>query len=254
MLKIESIQSYRFPNALHMQFMTEVKDLTTNEDPSSLGIYNQYEEFVVWYDHEDEAYKFIRKSEITETKARLDHERDEIFTGLRTSVNAARHHYTPDVAAAARRLMIIIDGFNNPEPLTSLSYDAETAAITSLLQDLNQKTDDVEKLGLQGWGTALDTKNKAFDKQADLYIGNTAKKPAYNMLHARRGVEKSMRIMFDCINALIIMKGEANYTAYVPKLNAIIKHYNEVYAEHIGRYEANKKKEEDGADQGAIEA
>jgi hypothetical protein len=151
------------------------------------------------------------------------------------------------VAAAARRLMIIIDGFNSPEPLTHLSYDAETAAITSLLQDLNQKAADVEKLGLQGWVTALETKNKAFDKQADLYIGNAAEKPAYNMLQARRGVEKSMRTMFDCINALIIIKGETNYTLYVPKLNAIIKHYNEVYAEHIGRYEANKKKGEEGS-------
>jgi hypothetical protein len=227
-----------------VQFVTEVKDLTTNGKPSSLGIYNQYEEFVVWFNHEDEAYKFIRKSEITETKARLDQERDSIFIGLRTSVNAALHHYTPDVAAAARRLMIVIDGFNSPEPLISLSYDAETAAITSLLQDLAQKPADVEKLALQGWVTALEAKNKAFDAQADLYIGAAVDKPAYNMLHARRGAEKSMRIMFDCINASIIMKGETNYVTYVGKLNALIKHYNEVYAEHIGRYEAEKKKEE----------
>ncbi|MDR1169464.1 MAG: hypothetical protein LBK97_01350, partial [Prevotellaceae bacterium] len=70
-------------------------------------------------------------------------------------------------------------------------------------------------------------------------------KPEYNMLQARRGVEKAMRTMFDCVNALIIIKGETNYTIYVPKLNALIKHYNDVYAEHIGRYEANKAKGEE---------
>jgi hypothetical protein len=48
--------------------------------------------------------------------------------------------------------------------------------------------------------------------------------------------------MFDCINALIILNGETNYVTYTGKLNALIKHYNEVYAEHIGRYEANKEK------------
>jgi hypothetical protein len=248
MLKIETIQSRLFPNALHMQFVTEVKDLTTTTKPSVLGIINQYDEFVVWFTHEDDAYKFIRKSELTETKARLDHERDRLFVGLRTAIAAALDHYTPDVAAAANRLKIIVDAFDSPEPLTHLSYDAETAVITSLLQDLALKQDDVDKVGLQGWVTALEAKNKAFDKQADLYIGATAEKPAYNMLHARRGVEKAMRTMFDCINALIIMKGETNYVTYIGKLNALIKHYNEVYAEHIGRYEANKKKEEEGAE------
>jgi hypothetical protein len=243
MLKIGSIQSYHFLNALHVQCVTEIKDLTAANNPASLGILDQYEDFVVWHGREDEAYKFISKSAITAEKELVDQERDAIFTGMRSYVNSLLYHYDTATAAAARRLKITIDGFNQPAPLVDLSYDAETAAITSLLKDLSAQSDDVAKLNMKGWITALETKNKVFDALADQYVGNIAEKPAYNMLQARRGIEKSMRTMFDCINALIVMKGDAAYSAYVNGLNAVIKHYNDVYAGHIGRVEANKDKE-----------
>jgi hypothetical protein len=246
MLKIETVYSQRFTNALHVQYATEVKNVTLSNNPTALGILSQYDDFVLWYDREDDAYKFVRKSEITEEKAHIDHARDEIFIGMRTSVVSSIHHYNPVVSAAARRLMVTIDGFNKPEPLIHMSYDAETAAITSLLQDLAKKQDDVNRVNIQGWIAELDAKNKAFEALAGQYIENDAEKPAFNMLHARRGVEKSMRTMFDCVNALIVMNGEEAYTAYVNSLNAIIKHYNEVYAVHIGRYEANKDKGSEG--------
>jgi hypothetical protein len=67
--------------------------------------------------------------------------------------------------------MVTIDGFNRPEPLIKLSYDAETAAIASLLQELSGRQDDVNSQ------------------------------------------------------------------------NAVIRHYNDVFAVHIGRYEANKDRE-----------
>jgi hypothetical protein len=242
MLKIEALNSFQFVNALHVQCITEIKDLTVAHNPAALGVINQFNDFALWYDREGDAYKFIRKSEVTEAKARADQERDATFTGMRTYVNSFLYHYNAETAAAARRLKIVIDGFNQPEALANLSYDAETAAITSLIRDLSARPADVAALNLQDWITALQAKNQAFDALADRYIGNIAEKPAYNMRQARSGVEKSMRTMFDCINALIVLNGEAPYTAYVNGLNAVIKHYNDVYAVHIGRYEANKDK------------
>jgi hypothetical protein len=235
---IATLQSRSFLNGLHMQCMTEIKNLTESSDPDTLDIRNQYDDFVLWYNHEGDAYKFVRKSEITEEKARLDHERDHTLSGMRGYVNSMLFHYDTKMVEAARRLMVSVERFYS---LSHSSYDAETAAITSLIQDLNAQTADVARINLQGWISSLQTKNEAFNAMADQYLENLAGKPAYNVRQARAGVEKSMRTMFDCINALIVMKGEAAYTVYVTRLNALIKHYNDVYAEHLGRYEANKK-------------
>ncbi|MDR2140143.1 MAG: DUF6261 family protein [Tannerella sp.] len=214
-----------------------------SNNPATLGIADQYSDFVFWYDRENTAFEFIRRSEITEEKEKADHARDLAYTGLSDFVKSAVNHYDPAVAVAAHRLMMLIETYNHPERLTKLAYDAETASIHSLIDNLNEQAADVAQIGLQGWITALQTKNQAFEALALQYIETVVGKPEYNMLQSRRGVEKSMRTMFHCIEALIIMNGETAYTTYVNALNAVIKHYNDVYAIHLGRYEANKDKQ-----------
>jgi hypothetical protein len=243
MLKIETLHSRFFSNSLHKQCVTEIKKLTQNSNPAILGIDNQYNDFVVWSDREDMAFDFISRSKITEEKAKADQDRDTTYVGLCGYVKATTNHYDPEMAAAARRLMLIIEKFNHPERLIKLPYDAETASIKSFLENLRAQQTDFNRINLQEWATALENKNQAFEALALEYVEETVAKPEYNMLQSRRGVEKSMRTMFHCIEALIIMNGETAYTSYINSLNGIIKHYNDVYAIHLGRYEANKDKE-----------
>jgi hypothetical protein len=244
MLKISVLNSRQFLNDLHIQCVTEVKNLTENNHPDVLGIAAQFDDFVIWYNREKDAFEFIRRSQITAAKDKADHARDLAYMGLYDFVKSATNHYYTDVAVAARRLLGVIETFNHPVSLTRLSYDAETASIRSLIDNIKAYPEDVTKLNMQGWITALQNKNDAFEALALEYIEEVVGKPEYNMLHARRGVENAMRTMFHCIDALIVMNGETPYTPYVTALNAIIKHYNDVYAIHLGRYEANKDKEE----------
>jgi hypothetical protein len=227
-----------------MQCVTEVKNLTEINNPAALGVNNQYFDFVVWYDRENMAFEFVRRSEITTEKEKVDHERDLTYTGMYNYVKSAVNHYEPAVSAAAIRLMTTIETFNHPDRITQLAYDAETASINSLINNLNAQPADVMQLNLHGWITALQMKNQAFEALSLQYIEKVVGKPEYNMLQSRRGLEKSMRTMFNCIDSLIVMNGEPAYYSYVNALNAIIKHYNDVYAVHLGRYEANKNKNE----------
>jgi hypothetical protein len=55
-----------------MQCVTEIKNLTEVNNPATLGILNQYNDFVLWYNREETAFEFIRRSEITEAKAKAD--------------------------------------------------------------------------------------------------------------------------------------------------------------------------------------
>lgn len=243
MLKIEVLHSRNFPNGLHVQCVTEIKKLTQENNPAGLGIANQYNDFEVWSRREDRAFEFIRRNKITEEKAKVDHARDMAYNGLCNYIKATTNHYDPETAAAAQRLMIIIETFNHPDRLIKRPYDAETASIKSFLENIRAQQFDFNRINLNEWAVALESKNRDFEALALEYIDETVGKPEYNMLQSRRGVEKSMRTMFHCINALVIMNGEMFYTSYINKLNGIIKHYNDVYAIHLGRYETNRDKE-----------
>jgi hypothetical protein len=240
MLKINALFSRNFQNSLHVQCVAEVKKLTLDNDPAVLAIPVQFDDFSLWCGRENEAFKFIHRSKLTEQKATLDEERDQLCTGMFNYIKASANHYNPSIAAAAHRLMVIVESFNRSERITGLSYDAETASIKSFLENIRGQQADFNLVNLRAWAAALETKNNAFEALAQEYVEDVVGKPEYNMLNARRGVEKTMRTMFRCIETLAILNGEAPYTSYINSLNATIKHFNDVYATHLGRHEANK--------------
>jgi hypothetical protein len=49
MLKIATLNSRNYPNDLHMQCITDVRNLTQSNNPVALGVGNQYDDFVLWY-------------------------------------------------------------------------------------------------------------------------------------------------------------------------------------------------------------
>jgi hypothetical protein len=218
------------------------QNVTQTNNPAALGVANQYDDFVIWHNRENTAYDFIRISAITKEKKQADRDRNLTFTGMFDYVQSSGNHYESAIAEAARRQMLLIKALNSPERIVKLSYDAKTAAIKSLINNLSAYPEDVAITNLQGWLTALQTKNQAFEALTLQYVEKVVGKPEYTMRQSREGIEKSIRTMFNCVNALIVMNGETNYVTYVNALNAIIKHYNDVNAARLGRYEANQNK------------
>jgi hypothetical protein len=54
------------------------------------------------------------------------------------------------------------------------------------------------------------------------------------MQNARAGIEPTFRTRFGFIEGLDVMEGEGTYAPAVQSLNTIIKHFNDVYAQHKG--------------------
>lgn len=234
MIKIETLRDRKFQNALHVQCITEVIELTRVNNPLAMKVKPQYDGLITAFELEDEAFRYMRKDEFTALKVEKDGERDVVCTGLLDAVKAAEHHYEPTIAAAARRIQLVLDSFNRPIPIIKQSYDAETASITNLLQELARKEDDVHQLGISGWVELLDTKNREFELIARQATGHQVEKPTVNMRKARANASKALHLLFKCVNALILIDGEEAYVHYVPALNALIRHYNDVAARHLG--------------------
>jgi hypothetical protein len=245
-MQIDSIHSHSLTQALHLQFAGEAKGLMEKFDPSILKIGPQYEEFQISVEKEDLCYKIIRKSDLSEAKENADQERDTLISGINDGVKAALRHFDTSVNEAAKRLKIVLDTYNTPKPLQDLPYDAETIAVANLLQEFEGKySADVQATGLTTWVAELHQRNDKFDRLAKAYNEQQSEKPSFKFKDVRRETDEAYKKVTLVINALIIMEGEAAYAPFVTELNTLIKHYNDLLAQHIGRNSAKKQIEND---------
>jgi hypothetical protein len=243
-MKINNIHNSHLTQALHLQYNFEARDLIGKFDPSTLKIVPQYDVFCEKVDREDLCYKIIRKSDLSEAKENADQDRDTVIVGINEAAKTALRHYNPTVSEAAKRLKIVLDAYNTPKPLTDLPYDAETAAVINLLQELEGKhAADVQTVGLRGWVAELHTRNDAFDRLAKAYNEQQAAKPPFKMKDVRNETDEAYKNIVLVINALIVMEGEAAYAPFVTELNELIKHYNDLLAQHEGRNKAESRRQ-----------
>jgi hypothetical protein len=240
-MKIESIHSQHLTQALHLQLAGEAKGLIEKFDPSVLRIVPQFEKFRICVEKEEICYKVIHKSDLSEAKENADKERDTLIVGINNGVKAALHHLDPAVNEAAKRLKIVLDTYNTPRPLQDLPYDAETVTVNNLLQEFDGKySADVQITGLRPWVEELRQRNDKFDRLAKAYNEQQAEKPSFKFKDVRRETDEAYKEIVLVINALIIMEGEMTYAPFVNELNTLIKHYNDLLAQHRGRIKTKK--------------
>jgi hypothetical protein len=251
-MKINSIHSHHLTQALHLQFTGGTRDLIEKFNPAALKIGPQFETFRASVEKEDLCYKIIHKSDISESKKEADQARDNIILGINNGVKSALHHFDVTVSEAAKRLKIVLDTYNTPTLLTRLPYDAETAAVTSLLQEFEGKyRADVQATGLTTLVDELRRRNDKFGRLTQTYNEQQAAKPSFRFTDIRRETDEAYKKIVFIINALIIMEGETAYAPFVTELNALIKHYNNLLAQHLGRNKAKRENSNLISEQGA---
>jgi hypothetical protein len=249
-MKIESVKNYLLSNALHLQFVVAVLNLIKKFGQILSKITAQTEVLQTCVDKEDLCFKVIRKSDISAVKEESDHARDIVILGIKDAVKSLLRHFNANIREAAQRIKIVIDTYDNPKPLTKLPYDAETAVINNLLQEFDGKyASDIQTAGLSDWVEELRTRNKAFDDLTKAYNEQQAEKPPFRPVDVRKDTDKAYQNIVTVINALIILEGETNYTAFVTEINTLIKHYNDLVAQHQGRLQAGKNTKSDESDE-----
>jgi hypothetical protein len=241
-MEIGNLHLISLINPLHVECMTATRDLIDKFGAGMLKIGTLYSSLADSVKQETLTYKIILKQELTEEKATADHARDVSFTGIRATVKTARLHFDPETVSAANRIMILLDNYNYPTPVAKLPYDAETAALDNVVDDLRGKyAADAAKVGISAWVEQLAAQNKHFKSLAMASNEESAGKPEISMREARKATDRAYHAVVKRINALIEVEGEAAYAAFVKEMNSLIKHYNDVLAQHQGR---NKKNDE----------
>jgi len=226
----------RYTNEEHFQFQSDFKALVEQYTPETLNIDAAWAIYQPAYDKEEGTLDTIRKSTFTGDIAGADRNRDSLNSGFENTIKGALNHFDPAKKEAAEHIQVALDHYGN---INRKSYDEETAAIYSLVDDLNGKyADDVATLGLQEWVTALKAANDEFVALMQERYSEEAGKPQYNMKTARTEVDAAYRSITERIDALIIVNGEEAYAGFVNDLNERIERYNNAVARREGR---NKK-------------
>lgn len=241
-MKIENLHFNNLRNEEHLEFGNDLCSLVVQHSPQSLNIQEPYNSYVPLHNNEGEAVDFIRKSSLSEQIFDADMLRDEIFRGLYFTVKAAVIHYNLDIRPAGKRLEIVLDQFGD---LASKPYEQESGAIESLLVDLNGAyAADVALIGAGGWLAELAARNNAFRQLVAGRFTETTGKTTLRMKEVRTEVDNAYEKITGRINALMLINGEAPYTAFVTELNLRIEHYRNLIAIRKGKKDKDKVAQE----------
>jgi hypothetical protein len=245
MIRIEKVRNYLMPNDLHLQFFVALIYLIKKFNPAALKINVLFDLLCACIEKEDTCYKVVRKSDFSRLKEESDHARDDIVAGIKNHLKSRHKHFDLAVCEATNRLMIVFDNYDNPTPLIHLPYDAETIAINNMLQELESEkhASDVDITGLGEWLIELRSRNNAFNQLVIAYNEQQSEKPLFRPKNARKETDEVYKNIVYVINALMIMEGEEAYSPFVIELNTLVKHYNDLLMQHLGRVHAKKEKE-----------
>jgi len=241
-MEIRIVRKSKLRNEEHFQYGTEFKDLILKSTAATLGIATEYAAYELLHIGEGVALDVILKSGFTIVIEDADITRNTTFRGLKGAVKSATKHFSAETKQAAGRVKLVFDHYGN---VTKKNYNEETAAINSLITDLNNDhAADVATLGIADWLTELKANNDAFDALMKSRYSEEASKTQLRMKEVRKEVDKAYTTIVDRINALIIVNGARGYTAFVNELNERVDKYNLIIAQREGRNSKGDKPEE----------
>jgi hypothetical protein len=244
-MKLKNAKIYKFSSALRLKYLKEILLLISKFELVALKITELLNIFAACVDKEDTCYKIVRKSNISMKKEESDKARDAIIIGIKHAIKSGLRHFNDAIREAAQRLKIVFDTYDKPIPITNMPYDAETMAINKLLLELNGKyAADAQILGIDSWLIELEKRNNAFDDLAKNYNEETAEKPVLQLVNLRKETNVAYHELVAYINALMLIDKETPYEQFASEFNALVKHYNDTMAQHIGRIQSAKKEDD----------
>ncbi|MDR0725103.1 MAG: DUF6261 family protein [Prevotellaceae bacterium] len=237
-MKIRRIRLNKLRNEEWFNFFKEFKAFVEEFFPQTQDIEELFTVFLTLYAMSNSALDKIIKSGLSSVIVQLDEERDSRLRGMTAAVRSGLYHYDAGKCAAAEKIAEVLDHYGD---IALRSYNEETAAIYSLLQDLRGPyADAVQTLELNGWIDELDNSNQNFEKAILDRHREILGKTDVNMLDVRRKTDRCYLDIVERIEALMLIHGDGEFAPFVTVLNNNIDRYITV----LNRRSGNKKNED----------
>jgi hypothetical protein len=242
---IKRITVRDFRNKLHFEFFTSMAVLLNKLGVSISSIVALLLRLDASMTEENTALQQVRRYDTTEQIQENDRLRDSLFYGIRESIHTAGRHFDAGKREAAHRIDLI---FENYGKTPKLSLPEESAAIHSLLQQLETVHDDTDLLGLADWLRELNNANDNVRNLTALRESEAALRALHRMKTARAEVDRVYAEIVDRLEAAATLEGPEAYATLFGEINARVDEYKILLAKEKGR--RNKGKDENGNENG----
>lgn len=223
MKEIYDINILRMNNGAHFTFVSNILARAEADTAVKGKASELVSNFKVAVAAEDEALKISQKSLLTDDIAKADIDRDALYAGYKKAVEAFLAMPIADMAQAAK---VLAQHIKDYKINTADQLDKETGLLVNFITDLEDKySAQVAKLGLTAFVTNL---KEANERVRMLTLQRTNEKMGVTvgaLKAARTASDDAYRALVKMVNALALVYGEKDYTAFIDYANTEITHY-----------------------------
>lgn len=223
MKEIYDINIQRMNNGAHFTFVSNILARAEADTAVKGKASELVSNFKVAVAAEDEALKISQKSLLTDDIAKADIDRDALYAGYKKAVEAFLAMPVADMAQAAK---VLAQHIKDYKINTAGQLDKETGLLVNFITDLEDKySAQVAKLGLTAFVINL---KEANERVRMLTLQRTNEKMGVTvgaLKAARTASDDAYRALVKMVNALALVYGEKDYTAFIDYANTEITHY-----------------------------
>ena len=223
MKEIYDINIQRMNNGAHFTFVSNILARAEADTAVKGKASELVSNFKTAVSAEDEALKISQKSLLTDDIAKADNDRDALYAGYKKAVEAFLAMPIADMAQAAK---VLAQHIKDYKINTAGQLDKETGLLVNFITDLEDKySAQVAKLGLTAFVTNL---KEANERVRMLTLQRTNEKMGVTvgaLKAARTASDDAYRALVKMVNALALVFGEKDYTAFIDYVNTEVTHY-----------------------------
>ena len=223
MKEIYDINIQRMNNGAHFTFVSNILARAEADTAVKGKASELVSNFKIAVAAEDEALKISQKSLLTDDIAKADIDRDALYAGYKKAVEAFLAMPIADMAQAAK---VLAQHIKDYKINTAGQLDKETGLLVNFITDLEDKySAQVAKLGLTAFVTNL---KEANERVRMLTLQRTNEKMGVTvgaLKAARTSSDDAYRALVKMVNALALVFGEKDYTAFIDYVNTEVTHY-----------------------------
>ena len=223
MKEIYDINIQRMNNGAHFTFVSNILARAEADTAVKGKASELVSNFKTAVSAEDEALKISQKSLLTDEIAKADSDRDALYAGYKKAVEGFLAMPIADMAQAAK---VLAQHIKDYKINTADQLDKETGLLVNFVSDLEDKyAAQVAKLGLTAFVTNL---KEANERVRTLTLQRTNEKIGITvgaLKAARTASDDAYRALVKMVNALALVYGEKDYTAFIDYANTEITHY-----------------------------
>ena len=223
MKEINDISLPRMNNGAHFTFVSNILARAEADTAVKGKTSELVSNFKAAVAAEDEALKISQKSLLTDEIAKADSDRDALYAGYKKAVEGFLAMPIADMAQAAK---VLAQHIKDYKINTAGQLDKETGLLVNFVSDLEDKyAAQVAKLGLTAFVTNL---KEANERVRTLTLQRTNEKMGVTvgaLKAARTASDDAYRALVKMVNALALVYGEKDYTAFIDYVNTEVTHY-----------------------------